>query len=87
MNQNGALSGLSAEELRAAVRAVLRDVLPDGMVAEPAAGPAGAAEDVVLSTDADLTMFVRRVAALCEDPARRAALQQEIGRASCRERV
>jgi hypothetical protein len=74
MNQNGSLSGLSADELRAAVRAVLRDVLPDGLVAD-AATPTGGTEDVVLSTDADLTAFVRRVAALCEDPARRAALQ------------
>jgi hypothetical protein len=81
MNQNGALSGLTAEELRAAVRAVLREVLPDGIVADADAGPtgpgpSGAGEPVVLSTDADLTTFVRRVAALCEDPAQRAALQQ-----------
>jgi hypothetical protein len=48
---DGALTGLSPEELRAAVRAVLRDVLPVGMVADDA------------------------VAALCEDPQERAALQ------------
>ena len=63
------LSGLSAEELRAAVRAVLREVLPDA-----GAAPAGPSNEVVMATDADLTAFVRRVAALCEDPGQRAAL-------------
>jgi hypothetical protein len=72
---NDALAGLGAEELRAAVRAVLRDVLPDGLVAEAArAAPAGQGE-VVIATAADLTAFVRRVAALCEDADVRAALQ------------
>jgi hypothetical protein len=80
---HAALAGLSTEELRAAVRAVLRDVLPAGVVA-PAAGtdPPGAPAaplpghgDVVISTDTDLTAFLRRVAALCEDPQQRAALQ------------
>jgi hypothetical protein len=73
MSQNGALSGLTAEELRAAVRAVLREVLPDGTV--PHGAPAGAGDVVVLATDADLSAFVRRVAALCEDSGRRADLQ------------
>ena len=65
---NGALAGLSPEELRAAVRAVLREVLP--------AGPSALASDAArratwsIATDADLTAFVRRVAALCEDPER-----------------
>ena len=79
---NGALTGLSPEELRAAVRAVLREVLPAGMVADAAgaAPPGGPSElpghgGVVISTDADLTAFVRRVAALCEDPQQRATLQ------------
>jgi hypothetical protein len=80
---DGALTGLSPEELRAAVRAVLRDVLPLGMVADDAgaAPPGGSSAQlsghggVVISTDADLTAFVRRVAALCEDPQQRAALQ------------
>ena len=73
MNQpNGALAGLTPEELREAVRAVLREVLPTGTVAAPSDTPSS---DVVISTDADLTAFVRRVAALCEDPERRAALQ------------
>lgn len=67
---NGHLSGLSSEELRAAVRAVLREVLPDA-----GAAPTGPSSEVVIATDADLTAFVRRVAALCEDPGQRAALQ------------
>jgi hypothetical protein len=65
------LSGLSAEELRAAVRAVLREVLPADVVADPG----GRSHDVTIASEADLTAFVRRVAALCEDPAQRAALQ------------
>ena len=73
MNQsNGALAGLTTEELREAVRAVLREVLPTGTVAAASAEPSS---DVVISTEADLTAFVRRVASLCEDPERRAALQ------------
>jgi len=64
------LSGLSAEELRAAVRSVLREVLP-----EVGTAPTGPSSEVVIATDADLTAFVRRVAALCEDPGQRAALQ------------
>ena len=71
------LSGLSTEELRAAVRAVLRDVLPDlGAARTPSpADPVAATQQVVLSSDADLDAFVRRVAALCDDPERRAELQ------------
>ena len=65
------LAGLGPEELRAAVRAVLREVLPPGTVAEPGAGT----HDVVIATDADLTAFVRRVAALCEDDEVRTAMQ------------
>jgi hypothetical protein len=67
---NGHLSGLSSDELRAAVRAVLREVLPDA-----SAAPTGPSSEVVIATDADLTAFVRRVAALCEDAGQRAALQ------------
>jgi hypothetical protein len=65
--------GFDSEELRAAVRAVLRDVLP----AELLGGTTGPAplEHVTLRTDADLDALVRRVAALCEDPARRASLR------------
>lgn len=59
------------EELRAAVRAVLREVLPDG-VARDAAVPARA---VALRTDGDLDAFVREVATQAADPARRAELQ------------
>ena len=74
---NGALSGLSTDELRAAVRAVLRDVLPAAVTDR---GPATAAsapspEAVVLRTDADLDAFVRRVASLCAYAGRRSALQ------------
>lgn len=71
------LSGLSTDELRAAVRAVLRDVLP-AAVLDTARTPmhATAGDVVLLHTDADLDVFVRRVAALCADPARRAELQQ-----------
>jgi hypothetical protein len=81
---NGALSSLSTEEMRAAVRAVLREVLPTVLPAvlddarDGAAGaqPAGQpAERVALADDRDLDAFVRRLAALCEDPAQRAALR------------
>jgi hypothetical protein len=65
------LSGLSAEELRAAVRAVLREVLPADVVADPGTR----SHDVTIASDADLTAFVRRVAALCEDDRVRAAMQ------------
>ncbi len=73
-------NGLGTEELRAAVRAVLRDVLPTAVIdaARTASSsvPATTAEEVALRTDADLDAFVRRVAALCADPTRRAALQE-----------
>ena len=82
MSGNGAsgLSGLSADELRAEVRAVLRELLP-GMVgqARQLAEDAGQQpEDVAMRTDADLDAFARRVAALlarCEDPAQREAIR------------
>ena len=68
------------DELRAAVRAVLRDVLPTAVIdaARTASSSAQATtgEEVALRTDADLDAFVRRVAALCADPTRRAALQE-----------
>ena len=67
MSTNGT-SGLSSDELRAAVRAVLREVLPDGL---PHVG-----STVAVTTDADLDALVRRVADLCEDPTTRAAFQQ-----------
>jgi hypothetical protein len=72
------LDGLGSEELRAAVRAVLREVLPTGVVGTPAAAepvpPMGG--EVVVATDADLGALVSRVAALCDDPAQRAALRE-----------
>ena len=66
MSGNG--TGLSSEELRAAVRAVLREVLPDGL--------AQSGTTVTVADDADLDALVRRVAGLCDDPARRAAFQR-----------
>ena|SRR5687767_3983326 len=70
---NGGVAGLSTDELRAAVRAVLHDVLPAAVIAPRAAE--GAAQQVSLRTDADLDAFVRRVAALCDDPGQRSALK------------
>ena len=79
---NGSLAALSTEELRAAVRAVLRDVLPAvaaGSAPPAQTVPAGTAavpgESLTLRTDADLDALVRRVATLCEDPSQRAALR------------
>jgi catechol 2,3-dioxygenase-like lactoylglutathione lyase family enzyme len=68
-DSNGAGAGLTTDELRAAVRSVLRDVLPSATTAT------GADVEVTLRTDADLDAFVRRVAALCEDAAQRAELR------------
>ena len=81
MSGNGAsgppgLSGLSADELRAEVRAVLRELLPT-VAGDLRPGTAGAAvEGVSLRTDADLDAFARRLAGLCEDPAQRAAIRE-----------
>ena len=56
----------------------LRDVLPTAVIdaARTASSSAQATtgEEVALRTDADLDAFVRRVAALCADPTRRATL-------------
>jgi hypothetical protein len=73
---NGAVRGLSTDQLRAEVRAVLRDVLPD-LTAQVRAETttSGGDADVALRTDADLDAFVRRLAGLCEDPTQRRALQ------------
>jgi hypothetical protein len=67
------MNGLSTDQLRAEVRAVLRDVLTPEVL-QAAAGAATQVEPVAIRTDADLDALVRRVAALCEDPTRRAAL-------------
>jgi hypothetical protein len=67
VSSNGT-SGLSSDELRAAVRAVLREVLPDGL-------PQGGTT-VAVTTDGDLDALVRRVAEQCEDPATRAAYRE-----------
>jgi hypothetical protein len=77
----GPLDGLSSEELRAAVRAVLRDVLPAGLTPTGGAVPgsvsgAALAGDVVVHDDADLAALVRRIASLCDDPAARTALRE-----------
>jgi hypothetical protein len=76
-NADGNGFGLSTDELRAAVRAVLRDVLPAAVLdTARTASSSTEGEEVALRTDADLDGFVRRLAALCADPKRRAALQQ-----------
>lgn len=74
MSEN-AFAGLSEDELRATVRAVLRDVLPAGVASGGAARVAGGIEQVSLRDDGDLDEFVRRLATLCDDPAQRAALR------------
>lgn len=69
-------SGFTGDELRAAVRAVLRDVLPPEVLAGRTALGDVPVEHVVVDSDADLDALVRRLAVLCEDPARRAALRE-----------
>lgn len=66
--------GFGSDELRAAVRAVLRDVL-GAELGHGAALGGGPLEHVAVRSDGDLDALVRRVAALCEDPSRRASLQ------------
>src|SRR5262245_18798091 len=70
------MTGMTTDELRDAVRAVLREVLPahGTGAAAPLRGPAGA-KPVVLRTDHGLDTFVRRLADLCEDPREREALR------------
>jgi hypothetical protein len=80
MNAADGLQGLSSEELLAAVRSVLREVLPAGLetggaVAAAVPGPALSGE-VVVQDDADLGALVRRIAVLCDEPATRAALRE-----------
>jgi len=68
---NGSVAKLTTDELRAAVRAVLREVLPaDGANAQ------AETTEIELRTDGDVDALVRRVAVLCEDPAQRMALRQ-----------
>jgi hypothetical protein len=76
---DGSMHGLTSDELRAAVRAVLRDVLPAGLTQADGPGPvsgAALAGEVVVRSDADLGALVRRIASLCDDPAARAALRE-----------
>lgn len=68
-------AALSSDELRAAVRAVLRDVLPTELVQGGTLRGNESMEPVTLRNDGDLDALIRRVAALCEDPAKRAALR------------
>jgi hypothetical protein len=67
VSANGA-PGLSSDELRAAVRAVIREVMPDAV--------AQGGSSVTVNTDAELDALVRRVAEQCEDPATRAAYRE-----------
>jgi hypothetical protein len=70
------LDGLSHDDLRAAVRAVLHEVMPS--VATGAVPPAELEEPepVTLHTDAELAAFVRRVATMCEDSSIRSDLRE-----------
>lgn len=70
-----AAAGLGPDELRAAVRAVLQDVLQDELTRGAVTPSSPASEHVAVRTDAELDALVRRVATLCEDPSRRAALR------------
>jgi hypothetical protein len=75
-DDGAATAGLTSEQLRAEVRAVLRDVLPAALTAGDGRRPsAPAPEPVSVRTDADLDALVRRVATLCEDPRRRQAMR------------
>lgn len=65
---------LSREDLRAAVRAVLRDVLPADLAPGAAAPNGSVGGSVTVRTDAELDALVRRVAEACADPSRRSAL-------------
>lgn len=68
-------AALGSDELRAAVRAVLRDVLPAELVQGGSLKGNQSSEPVTLRNDGDLDALIRRVAALCEDPGKRAALR------------
>ncbi|MDQ1625603.1 MAG: hypothetical protein QOJ49_1101 [Actinomycetota bacterium] len=76
---DGAFAGLSSDELRATVRAVLRDVLPAAVsdrATSSSHGLDGSIELVRLGTAGELDEFVRRIAAMCEDPAQRLSLRE-----------
>lgn len=64
---------MTADELRALVREVLQDALPEAAAAR-ATGSERTAEVVSVTTDAELTALVRRIATECADPQRREAL-------------
>ena len=74
-DEHPGLAGLTAEQLRAAVREVLRDVLPAAVTDRQHRAPVPD-EVVALADDAELDAFVRRVAARCADPTERAALTE-----------
>ena len=67
MSEGNGAPGLDREELRAAVRAVLRDVLPT-LPAPTAAGLTARTEPVRVRDDSDLAALVARVLSLAEDP-------------------
>lgn len=75
---DGAFAGLSTEELRATIRAVLRDVLPAAVTGR-APSSRGSMDPpgpfVRLGNDDELDAFVRRIADMCEDPGQRAGLR------------
>ncbi len=67
-------SNPSSDELRALVREVLRDALPDVLATTALTRPdvvQPGSEVVSLRTDAELATFVRRLATECADPERR----------------
>lgn len=71
---SASFAGLSTEELRATVRAVLREVLPEA-VAQARTAPTNGTEQVAIRSNADLDALVKRVAELCEDASQRSALR------------
>lgn len=69
-------AGFGPDELRAAVRAVLQDVLRDELAQGHNLPGGPSAEHVTVRDDAELDALVRRVATWCEDPGRRAELRE-----------
>ena len=73
---------MNGDELRALVREVLRDALPGTWPAAGGATDATEVTEVTVSTDAELSALVRRIATDCADEQRRADLAS--GRAGYR---
>ena len=88
---------IDREAIRAMVRQVLRDAIPETVrariaseVSKAAAAPAADAvdartEEVALATDADVAAFVRRILKLARDPKQREAMEN--GRVAFRLKV